>query len=106
MITQQVFANVPAATTDSVLLAAVPGRRIKVLSAVIQGGGTATTITFNSKGTGAGTAISATFALGINGNLPIPVGPSSWFDTVAGQALTCTTGAGATVGVQLIVGLE
>jgi hypothetical protein len=104
MYVRRTFANVAASQTDSVLVAAVPGTAIKVLGVVAQAGGTATTIVFNTKPTGAGTAISATFQNGTNGSVVLPETENGdgWFETNVGEGLTCTTGAGSTTAVQII----
>lgn len=95
------LANVAASQTDSSLVAAVAGKKIRVLSAVAVAGGTATNLTFNSKGGGAGVAISCLFANGANGGfvLPMSADGSGWFETNTGEALTVTTGAGSTTGI-------
>lgn len=59
--TLHAFANVSANTTDYVLAPAHVGYVIKVIAATFQSTTATTTITFNSKGTGAGTAISCLF---------------------------------------------
>ena len=96
------FANIAASSTDSSLVAAVSGKKIRVHGAVLQCGGTATTSTFNSKPSGSGVAISMLFANGANGGAVLPTSELGWFDTVEGEGLTVTTGAGSTTGIQLI----
>lgn len=96
------FANVAASQTDSELVAAVPHRRIRVLSVAFVCGGTATNATFNSKGSGAGAAISPLFANAANGGAVLNHNPLGWCETEVGEALTLTTGAGSTTGVQLV----
>jgi hypothetical protein len=93
--------DVAASATDSSLVAAVTGKRIVVIQAVWVTGTTATTVVFNSKGSGAGTAISGTFSNDINGGVVLPFSQSGWFETNVGEALTCTTGAGSTTGITL-----
>lgn len=93
------FTNVNASTTDAALVSAVPGKRIRVLAAYAQAGGTATAITFNTKPAGAGSAISPLFANGANGSSPLPFNPKGWFQTNLGEGLTVTTGAGSATGV-------
>lgn len=93
------FANVAASQTDSVIKSAVTGKVIRVLAVAAVAGGTATNLTFNTKGSGAGTAISPLFANGINGGEVLPFNPSGWFETASGEALTVTTGAGSTTGI-------
>jgi hypothetical protein len=99
--TTKVFANIAAGTTDSVLVAAVSGKRVRVISAIMQAGDTETTFVFNSKGGGAGTAISMIFQNASNGGEVLPANENGWFDTATGEGLTATTGAGSTTGVQL-----
>jgi hypothetical protein len=98
------FANVAASQTDQVLVAAIPGGRIEVLAVAInQGAGTASPVTFNSKGSGAGTAISPTFTYSPAGGSNLgDAGAASWFRTNKGEALTVTTGAGSTTGVIVV----
>jgi len=93
------FVNVAQSQTDSVIVAAQAGRKIRVYSLASVGGGTATSVTFNSKGSGAGTAISPAFQFGANGGAVLNYNPKGWFDTNRGEGLTVTTGAGSTQGV-------
>lgn len=103
------FGNIAASTTDGTLtksdggtLTAVAGKRMKVYGIWFMAGIAATNVTFNSKGAGAGTAISALFAAIANGGAAPPVSPLGWFATNVGEVLTVTTGTGATVGVQVV----
>ena len=93
--------NIAASQTDSAIVAAVPGCIIRVLSVYALAGGTATTLVFNSKPSGAGSAISATFANAANGGEVLPFNIQGWCDTKAGEGLSATTGAGATTGMQV-----
>lgn len=102
-IIDQAFVNVAASQTDSEVYAAVAGKKIRVHSAVFQCGGTATNLTFNTKGSGAGVAISMLFANGANGGAVLPFAENGWFETAAGEALTVTTAAGSTTGIHVIV---
>ena len=96
------FANVAASTTDGVVVAAVAGKRIRVLGLVAQAGGTATTLVFNSKPAGAGTAVSLTFQNAANGGASVSAPAGGFlFQTNAGEGLSATTGAGSTTGVQV-----
>lgn len=99
---RRTFSNVASATTDGALVTAVSGKKIRVLGVLLDAGGTATTVTFNSKGAGAGTAISATFDLLARGVAPFPIHDYGWFETNAGEGLTVTTGTGSTVGIQVV----
>lgn len=96
------FANISASQTDSQIIAAVANKIIRVLSAVLQCGGTATTAVFNTKGAGAGTAISMIFQNGANGGAVLPFSPEGYFETVKGEGLTVTTGVGSTTGIQIV----
>lgn len=107
---QRAFANVAASQTDSVIVAATAGTnqvgpRIRVHAVIGSAGGTATSLTFNSKGAGAGTAISPAFQNGINGGEVLPHCAAGWFETNAGEGLTVTTGAGSTTGVLVLYSL-
>lgn len=95
-------ANIAASQTDAAIITAISGRNIRVLGVVCQAGGTATTVVFNTKPAGAGTAISMTFQNGANGGVTLPFNPAGWFETVAGEGLTATTGAGSTTGIQVV----
>lgn len=93
------LANVAASQTDSVLVAGVAGKVIRVTSAVMNPGGVATTCVFNSKGAGAGTAISPVFSNEANRANILQNDQTGWFETNPGEALTVTTGAGSTTGL-------
>src|SRR5262249_47042131 len=99
------LANVAASQTDTSVVALTAGKKIRVTGLVVMAGGTATNVTFNSKGGGAGTAISCLFACGANGGVCLPRNPDGWFETNAGEALTVTTGSGSTVGIQVVTQL-
>lgn len=105
------FANVPALSTDYVLVAPINSKvTIRVLGAMLMVGGSSTNVTFNSKGSGAGTAISMTFSCSANGGAVFPIPPASpenvqsygWFQTNPGESLTVTTGVGSAVGIQVV----
>jgi hypothetical protein len=96
------FANVAAAQTDSNVVTAVANKKIRVLQTHVVTGATATNITFNSKPAGAGTAISSLAANAANGGSVRPFSPIGWFETVAGEGLTVTTGAGSTTGIEVV----
>jgi hypothetical protein len=92
------FANIAASQTASSLVAAIVGKKIRVLSLAFVCGAVATNATFNSD-TG---AISALFANAANGGAVLPLNPLGWFETDEGEALTLTTGTGSTTGVQIV----
>ena len=93
------FANIAASATDGNIVTAVASKKIRVLQVVAVAGGTACNITFNSKPAGAGTTKTCLFANGANGGEVLPFSPIGWFETVSGEGLTVTTGAGSTTGV-------
>ncbi len=91
---------IAAGTTDSALVAAVTGKKLRVLSVVInQGDTTPSSVTFTSKPGGAGTAIYAPLKAAANGGFVLPFNASGWFETVSGQGLSVSTGAGSTTSV-------
>lgn len=96
---KRAIANITASQTDSSVVAAVAGKKIRVIFLAIVSGGTATNVTFNSKGSGAGTAVSPLLANAANGGAILPFNDNGWFETNSGEALTVTTGAGATTGI-------
>lgn len=90
------FINGIGAATDTVIVAASGSRRIRVVGAVVSAGAAAATVQFNSKGAGAGTAISGLINLPINGTVVLPP-DANYFTTNAGEGLTVTTvGVGPT----------
>lgn len=91
-------ADVAQSQTDSALVAAVVGKKIRLLSLVMIAGGTATNVTFNTKPAGAGTAISCVCANGANGGAVLPRNRDGWLETNSGEGLSVTTGAGSSVG--------
>lgn len=110
---RRAFANVAASQTDATFttfnpngttrtLTAVAGKKLRVLAVVGLTGGTATQITFNSKGAGAGTAIGPDLANGPNGGEVLPMNPHGWLETKRGETLTLSTGAGATTGLLVL----
>ena len=100
--TIKTFANVSSGSTASTVVPAVAGFAIKVISVAMQAGATATNVTFNS----GSTAISATFSVGINGYNGLGHNSDGWFVTSVGAPLTVTTGAGSTVGMQIVYILD
>lgn len=94
------FDSVAASQTDSNLVTAVSNRRIRVHALIInQGDTTASAVTFNSKGSGAGTAITPALKTSANGSFVVTENTGGWFQTNIGEGLTVTTGAGSTTGI-------
>lgn len=107
------FVNVAASQTDSVVVAAVTGK-IVVYAMFCMAGGTATTLTFNTKGAGAGVAISPLFSNGANGGAVLSslgsdtadlASDGGWFETSVSEGLTVTTGAGSATGIIVLYAL-
>lgn len=98
---KRTFANISASTTDGALVSAVSGKAITVVSAFLVAGATATNVTFNSKGSGAGTAITCLIANGANGGAVLNYNEQGWFNTNASEGLTVTTSSGSTVGIEI-----
>src|SRR5213082_747725 len=88
---KRAFLNLAASATQTSVVAAVTGKRIRVLAVYAVAGGTATNLTFNSNTT----AITPLLANAANGGVVLPLNPAGWFQTTAGEALTATTGAGS-----------
>src|SRR5215217_8791385 len=89
---QNAYAAVAASQTDSALVTAVSGRKIRVKSFLLnQGDTTASTVVFNSKPAGAGTAIFPSLKAAANGGFVAPNDPDGWFETTVGEGLTVTT---------------
>jgi hypothetical protein len=95
--------NVAASTTDEVLVTAITGKKIRVLGVVInQGDTTPSTVVFNSKGGGAGTAISPTLKAAANGGFVMPFAREGYFETNSGEGLSVSTGSGSTTGLVVL----
>lgn len=100
---QNAYDSVAASATDSALVAAVPGRKIRVVAFMInQGDTTPSAVTFNSKPAGSGTAIFPALKYSANGGTSTPEVPSGWFETVAGEGLSVTTGVGSVTGIGVV----
>lgn len=96
------FDSVAASQTDSNLVSAVTDKKIRVVSLVInQGDTTPSSVTFNTKPTGAGTAITPALKAAANGGFVLAEQSSGWFETNKGEGLTVTTGAGSTTGIMV-----
>lgn len=94
------FDSIAASQTDSILVAAVAGFKIRVTAALLNHGDTTpSSVTFNSKGAGAGTAISPPLKGPANGGFVVAYEKGGWFETVSGEGLSVSTGAGSTTGV-------
>jgi hypothetical protein len=94
---------IAASATDSALVTAVTGKKIRVVAFLLnQGDTTPSTVTFNSKGGGAGTAIFPPLKYAANGGNVVPILEAGYFETNVSEGLSVTTGAGSTTGVVVI----
>lgn len=107
MAVSRAKANIATGTTDSSLVTAVSDARIAVHAVSILVGATATTVTLNTKPSGAGTAISQVFQCGANGGVVLPYSRVPWFITSSGEGLSVTTGGGGSdTGISVIYKTE
>ena len=88
--------SVAASQTDSELVAAKSGKFIRVHGFLLANT-TNTQFTLNSKGSGAGVAISPIMVVPTTNIVVLPPVSAGYFDTASGESLTCTTGIGQTV---------
>jgi predicted aconitase with swiveling domain len=92
------FDSVAASATDSVLVAAVTGAKIRVLTFLINHGDTtASSVTFNSASTPKTPALKGA----ANGVIGAAHDRAGLFETARGEALTVTTGVGSTTGIMV-----
>lgn len=90
-------AAVTTATTGATLVAAVTGKKIRVLAMV------AITTLANSINLDSNTTdITGIFPLAANGGLVLPYCEHGWCETVAGEALNITLSVATSTGIQLI----
>jgi hypothetical protein len=83
--------TVVSADTDEELIAAVGGKKLRILALAVQVAATATTVTFESSTTTRKHRVPA----GANGGQILPFNPVGWFETATGESLTCTLTAGS-----------
>ncbi len=89
------YASIDAAASgDNTLVAAVSGKRIRVLSLFLVASG-AVTVAFESGASG--TALTGDMNVGANGNVTMPFNPEGWFQTVAGALLNMELGGATSV---------
>lgn len=87
--------TVAASQTDSSVVAAVAGKRIKVISYQLIGMGVSNTIAINTKPAGAGTAITPTYTVPASNSIVVSYSPKGHFQSAVGEGVTVTTGATA-----------
>ena len=91
------FAVISAsASGDNTVVAAVAGKKIRVLAAVTVM--TGTTVSQTWKSANGGTAISGAMTPLQGGVIPLPYNPLGWFETIAGQLLNLSLGGAQAVG--------
>lgn len=95
---KRAIANLSASTTAGSVVAAVAGRKIRVIALFVLAGSTATDITFLSQST----AISPLMSNAANGGEVLPPNPYGWFETAAGEPLRATTGSGSATGILVL----
>jgi hypothetical protein len=95
---KKLVVNLAAGGTDTSLIALVANKKIRVLAMWMNAGGTATDITFQSNAV----AITPLMAQGVRQVTILPMNEAGWFETVAGEALKATTGAGSTTGLHIL----
>lgn len=92
------FDSVAQSQTDSVLVAAVTGKKIRVLTFLVNHGDTtASSVTFNS----ASAAKTPALKGAANGVVGASNDRAGLFETNRGEALTVTTSAGSTTGIMV-----
>lgn len=94
------FAAIVAAATDNTLVAAVTGKKIRVLALFLVASGGANNARFES-GTG-GTALTGVMNLAANGQLSLPYNAAGHFETAAGALLNLELSAATAVGGYLV----
>ena len=93
------YAKFSTATTDGVVVAAVATKKIRVLQLAYSCTVADTTVVFNSKGAGAGTAISNIFYNKLETFGSLAPSDNGWFETTAGEGLSVTATTGTAAGV-------
>lgn len=89
------YAAIDAATSgDNTLVAAVTGKKIRVLSVYLVAAG-AVTARFESGASGA--ALSGQMSLAANGAVALPFNPGGWFETAAATLLNLELGGAVSV---------
>jgi hypothetical protein len=98
--TRNAWEVVSASDDDELLVDAVAGSKIRLMAAFVNHGDTTpSSVTFLSKGDGAGTAISPPFKVTANGGFVLPLNRDGWIETVAGEGLAVDTGAGSNTAI-------
>lgn len=90
-----VLAN-PSGTGQTAVLAAVAGKRYRVLSCIV-----IATLANNVKFQSNSTDITALFPLGANGGFVFPFNEHGWFETAVGEALNINMSVATATAVQI-----
>lgn len=103
LVVKNFGAFVNSSQTDSVLVAAVTAKKIRVVAVYVNGDDKTGHWNFNfrTKPAGAGTKISTEFAGDPRASVVLPLNPYGWFETSSGQGLAVSTGADSGVNIQL-----
>jgi len=91
--------SVGASATDSNLVSAIAGSKLRIVALVLNHSGAASDVTFNSKGSGAARRSHPLWAGPTDGGFVIGENPSGWFETNKGEGLTVATGAGSATSI-------
>lgn len=83
-----------AASGDNTLVAAVTGKKLRVLSLALVAAGAVVARLESGAG---GTALTGQMTLGANGILVLPFNPEGWFETAAGALLNLELGGAVSV---------
>lgn len=86
-----------SALGDTTLVAAVAGRKIRVLALV-----GVTTLANSVHFRSSATPIAGTFPLAANGGVVLPVNELGWFETAVGEALVVNMSVATAMGLQVI----
>jgi len=86
-----------SASGDTTLVAAVPGKKIRVLALTA-----VTTLANSVHFRSLATPITATFPLAANGGVVLPVNELGWFETAVGEALVLNMTVATATGVQVV----
>ena len=89
------FAVIDAASSgDNTLVAAVEGKKIRVMAVFLKAAG-AVVARFESAA--GGTALTGQMTIAANGDVTLPFNPEGWFETVAGELLNLELGGAVSV---------
>lgn len=87
---------IAASTTDGAIVSGVAGKKVRITSLLVVPG-SATTVTVNSKGAGAGTALTPALAA----VTVLPPNSDGWFESNIGEGISVSTSTGAASAVTI-----